>query len=106
VKIENGSRARDFRRGEYRPSGWAIAGVPLSVFAQYQHTWYADAIFNTPASSPAFNYTFRREDDTVKLGVNLYFNPPPPAEPAQTFPGQGTALEVISAAAVGVKNIR
>jgi hypothetical protein len=23
-----------------------------------------------PASSPAFNYAFRREDDTIKLGVN------------------------------------
>jgi hypothetical protein len=36
-----------------------------------------------PASSPAFNYAFRREDDTIKPGVNFYFGPAPvPAAPA------------------------
>ena len=59
--------------------------MPLSLFAQYQHTWYADAAFNTPASSPAFNSS-RREDDTVKLGVNIYFNAPPPAASSPAFP--------------------
>jgi len=32
-----------------------------------------------PASSPAFNYAFRREDDTIKPGVNFYFGPAPAA---------------------------
>ena len=44
----------------------------------YQHTWWQDAKFNTSASSPLFNYAFRREDDTIKLGVNVYFSPPEP----------------------------
>jgi hypothetical protein len=55
--------------GEYQPPSWRLAGHPVSVFAQYQHTWWSNANFNTPTSSPAFNYTFRREDDTIKLGV-------------------------------------
>jgi hypothetical protein len=63
--------------GEYQPPSWQLAGHPISVFAQYQHTWWSNANFNTPASSPAFNYAFRREDDTIKLGVNFYFNAPP-----------------------------
>ncbi len=59
--------------GEYHPSSWQITGHPVTLFAQYQHTWWNDANFNTPTSSPAFNYAFRREDDTLKLGVNFYF---------------------------------
>jgi hypothetical protein len=65
--------------GEYAPGSWRLAGHPISLFAQYQHTWWSNANFNTPASSPAFNYAFRREDDTFKLGVNFYFDAQPPA---------------------------
>jgi hypothetical protein len=69
--------------GEYQPSSWQLAGHPISLFAQYQHTWWSNANFNTPTSSPAFNYAFRREDDTIKLGVNFYFGAAPaPAAPA------------------------
>lgn len=57
-------------------------GMPVAVFAQYQHTWWDDAHFNTPASSPAFNYAFRREDDTIRLGLNFYFAAPSPAASA------------------------
>jgi hypothetical protein len=64
--------------GEYMPSVLQRFGLPVSIFAQYQHTWWQDAKFNTPASSPLFNYAFRREDDTIKLGVNVYFSPPEP----------------------------
>ena len=64
---------------EYHPNAWQVAGHPVSLFAQYQHTWYADANFNTPASSPLFNYAFRRDDDTLKFGFNIYFSGPPPA---------------------------
>jgi hypothetical protein len=61
---------------------WQLAGNPVSLFGQYQHTWWSNANFNTPASSPAFNYAFRREDDTIKLGVNFYFGAAPaPASP-------------------------
>jgi opacity protein-like surface antigen len=59
--------------GEYQPSTLRIFGAPVSVFLQYQHSWWQDADFNKPASSPTFNYTFEREDDTIKLGLNLYF---------------------------------
>jgi hypothetical protein len=72
--------------GEYRPASWQIGGHPITLFAQYQHTWWSTANFNAPASSPGFNYAFRREDDTVKLGVNFYFGaaaPPPPAYPVK-----------------------
>ncbi len=65
--------------GEYQPSSWQLAGHPVSLFAQYQHTWWDNANFNTPTSSPAFNYAFRREDDTIKLGVNFYFGAGPAA---------------------------
>jgi opacity protein-like surface antigen len=58
---------------EYMPSVLQRFGLPVSIFVQYQHTWWQDATFNTPASSPLFNYTFRREDDTVKVGVNVQF---------------------------------
>lgn len=67
--------------GEYAPASWRLIGHPVSVFAQYQHTWWSTASFNMPASSPAFNYAFRREDDTVRFGVNFYFNAPPAAVP-------------------------
>src|SRR5258708_3545096 len=35
--------------GEYQPSSWQLAGHPVSIFAQYQHTWWSNANFNTPA---------------------------------------------------------
>jgi hypothetical protein len=71
--------------GEYHPPSWQLAGHPISMFAQYQHTWWDPAHFDRPASSPAFNYTFGREGDTVKLGLNLHFNPPP-APPSSPMP--------------------
>jgi opacity protein-like surface antigen len=58
--------------GEFAPASWRSAGHAVSVFAQYQHTWWSTANFNTPVSSTAFNYAFRRADDTIKLGVNFY----------------------------------
>jgi hypothetical protein len=72
--------------GEYQPSSWQLAGHPVSVFAQYQHTWWSNANFNTPSSSPAFNYAFRREDDTIKLGVNFYFAAAPAPASAPAYP--------------------
>lgn len=53
-------------------------GRPVSLFVEYQHTWWQDATFNAPAASPAFNYTFRREDDVVKFGFTVSLNAPPP----------------------------
>ena len=54
-------------------------GAPASVFVEYQHLWYDDAHFNMPPSSPAFNYTFRREDNLVKMGITFALGAPPPA---------------------------
>jgi hypothetical protein len=52
---------------------WQVAGHPISLFAQYQHTWYADATFNTPTpASPLFNYSFSHQDDTLKFGVIVH----------------------------------
>lgn len=69
----------------WRPASWQIANHPVSLFAEYQHTWWQDAHFNAPTASPLFNYSFRREDDVVKLGVNISlgdFGAPPPAPPS------------------------
>jgi opacity protein-like surface antigen len=79
--------------GEYQPSSWQLAGHPVSVFAQYQHTWWSNANFNTPASSPAFNYAFRREDDTIKLGVNFYFGAAPAPTSSPAYPVKAPMLK-------------
>ena len=50
---------------------------PVSLFAQCQHTWWDNTNFNTPTSSPFFNYAFCREDDTIKLAMNFYFGSSP-----------------------------
>ncbi|HET7889596.1 MAG TPA: hypothetical protein VFL62_25475 [Bradyrhizobium sp.] len=65
--------------GEWHPLSWQLAGHPVTLFAQYQHTWWDTANFYAPASSPAFNYAFTRGDDTVKFGVNFYFGAGPQA---------------------------
>lgn len=58
---------------EFRP-GWQVMGNPLALMVQYQHVWYDNATFNMPVpASPAFNYAFKREDDTVKFGVIMRF---------------------------------
>jgi opacity protein-like surface antigen len=61
---------------EYAPSTWRLFGKPASAFFQYQHHWWNDARFNMPASSPGFNYVFKREDDVFKVGLNIYFGDP------------------------------
>jgi hypothetical protein len=58
--------------GEWRPSGLRALGRPVSIFAQYQHTWWEDVALNRPAASPFFSYDFEREDDSVRAGVNIY----------------------------------
>lgn len=61
--------------GEFQPSFLQRFGRPVSLFVQYQHTWWQDAHLNNPTASPSFNYTFRREDHTIKFGVNVYLFP-------------------------------
>ena len=68
-----------------------LARNPVSLFAQYQHTWWDNANFNRPTSSPAFNYAFRREDDTIKLGVNFYFGAAP-APASRAYPVKALPL--------------
>jgi hypothetical protein len=72
--------------GEWHPLSWQLAGHPITLFAQYQHTWWDKANFYAPASSPAFNYAFTRGDDTVKFGVNFYFGAGPAAPSAPGYP--------------------
>jgi hypothetical protein len=70
--------------GEYRPLFLQQWGRPVSLFAQYQHSWWEDAKLQQPAASPAFNYRYKRQDDVFKFGVNVYFGgltPPPPPAP-------------------------
>jgi hypothetical protein len=66
-------------------AAWQLPGVsfPISLFTEYQHSWWGDAKFNQPPASPFFNYTFRREDDLVKVGFTIPIGPQPmPAPPA------------------------
>jgi hypothetical protein len=77
--------------GEFHPHGWRIGGQAISLFTQYQHTWWDSAKFNQPSSSPGFNYAFKREDDTVKFGVLVHFNAPLSPE-AHGFPARPPAL--------------
>lgn len=80
--------------GAWRPSFLQGFGLPVSVFAEYQHFWWADANFNTPAASPAFNYTFRRQDDLLKVGFTVDLNPPPPPPVATPrYPVKAPALK-------------
>jgi hypothetical protein len=62
----------------FRPGFLQNWGRPVSLFAEYHHTWWQDAQFNSPAASPLFNYNFRREDDVIKLGFNVHFDEPVP----------------------------
>jgi hypothetical protein len=69
---------------EYKPDNWQLFGMPLSVFAQYDHSWWANGHLNRPVSSPLFDYTFGRQDDRISVGINLYFSsPPPPRSPSK-----------------------
>jgi opacity protein-like surface antigen len=76
--------------GEWQPALLQRWGRPVSLFIQYQHTWWADAKLNAPISSPLFNYNFRRADDTIRFGVNFYFGAPPtpvaPVYPVKALP--------------------
>lgn len=69
--------------GAWQPAFLHGYGHPISLFAEYQHTSWQDANFNTPAASPSFNYPFARQDDVVKFGfaVDLSSAAPPPAGP-------------------------
>jgi hypothetical protein len=46
------------------------------------HAWPQCAKLDRPASSPLFNYSYRRDDNTIRFAFNIYFNgagaPPPP----------------------------
>jgi hypothetical protein len=67
--------------GAWQPGFLQGFGRPVSLFAEYQHTWWQDANFNTPTASPLFNYTFARQDDVIKFGLTIDLSPaaPPPS---------------------------
>lgn len=57
---------------EYKPMFLQGFGVPLTLYAQYQHTEYQAVHLDAPTASPFFNYKFLLRDDAVKLGANAY----------------------------------
>jgi len=63
----------------FQPAFLQGFGRPVALFAEYQHTWWQDAKYITPAASPFFNYTFARSDDTFKVGFLVSLDPPPRA---------------------------
>ena len=67
--------------GAWQPAFLQGFGRPVSLFLEYQHTWWQDASFNTPAASPLFNYSFARQDDVVKFGFTVPISAPPLAPP-------------------------
>jgi hypothetical protein len=68
--------------GAWQPNFLQGFGHPVSLFLEYQHTWWQSANFNTPAASPFFNYNFARQDDVVKFGFTVSLTPPPPPPPS------------------------
>jgi hypothetical protein len=64
--------------GAWQPGFLRGFGRPVSLFAEYQHTWWQNANFNTPTASPFFNYTFARHDDVLKLGFTIPLSAAPP----------------------------
>lgn len=62
-----------------QPASLQAWGRPVSVFLEYQRTWWMDATFATPTANPSFNYTFRRQDDIVKLGFTVALEATPSA---------------------------
>jgi hypothetical protein len=70
----------------FKPCFLQNLGRPVSLFAEYHHSWWQDAQFNSPAASPLFNYNFRRADDVVKLGFNVHFDEPPRAPAPSNMP--------------------
>jgi len=78
--------------GAFQPSFLQGFGHPVSVFAEYQHTWWQSANFNTPAASPFFNYNFARQDDVVKVGFTVSFGAPP-SPPAPSYPVKAPMLK-------------
>jgi hypothetical protein len=77
--------------GAFQPTFLQGFGNPVSLFIEYQHTWWQAAQFDTPAASPFFNYNFRREDDTIKFGFLVSLSPP--AAPAPSYPVKAPRLK-------------
>ena len=67
----------------------------------YQHTWWQDATFNKPAAASLFNYTFRRQDDVVKVDFTVALNPPTLASQR----GNGGLVTMLSASDCDIKKI-
>jgi hypothetical protein len=79
--------------GAFQPTFLQGFGNPVSLFIEYQHTWWQDAQFDTPAASPLFNYNFHREDDTIKFGFLMSLGPPPAALAPSYMPVKAPRLK-------------
>jgi hypothetical protein len=56
---------------EYKPDFLQGLGMPVSLYLQYQHSWYRTLQIDGGAASPGFKYSFDNTDDLVKFGVNV-----------------------------------
>jgi hypothetical protein len=61
--------------GQVIPEGWQVFGNPVSLYIEANHTFLQNIQFNTPMSSPAFNYTNRVSLNSVVGGVSVHFTP-------------------------------
>jgi hypothetical protein len=68
--------------GAIKPAWLQGMGRPVSLFAELDFTWWDNATFKAPVTSPGFNYNFGRNDAVLKAGVSIAFGgdnrPPPP----------------------------
>jgi hypothetical protein len=52
----------------FKPALLQQWGRPVLLFAEWNWMGWADAKFNAPPTSPAFNYTFNRSDNVIRAG--------------------------------------
>lgn len=52
----------------FKPALLQQWGRPVLLFAEWNWMGWADAKFNAPPTSPAFNYKFNRSDNVIRAG--------------------------------------
>ncbi len=68
--------------GEFMLPG--ILPSNMTLFANYQHTWWGAAELDAPAASPLSNFTWSRQSDVIEAGLRFRFDSAPPAVPLLT----------------------
>lgn len=61
--------------GEYvvAADGRAPIGKTLSLFAEFQHVWWAADTIDTPSAAPGLDFQWRRQSNLVEAGARIHF---------------------------------